>query len=231
MVAAAIATGIQLFHPMDAQAQITFGPLQNNPFGLMDIGYNSSPEFADLDNDGDLDIMTDDGGYYYGDVVFGYFENIGSATTPIFNTVVYNPFSLTGGSRPALADLDNDGDMDLMVVYTSGGIWKFKYFQNIGTADVPEFAAWVWNPFGLTGEALSSPTFVDLDNDGDMDLMGGELGGYFKYFQNIGTATSPVFAPVIINPFGLVDIGSSSKPAFVFEFLKQPVAVFVTLHL
>jgi hypothetical protein len=41
-----------------------------------------------------------------------------------------------GHSGPAMADLDQDGDNDLIVGDFSG---KFRYFENVGSATKPEF--------------------------------------------------------------------------------------------
>lgn len=50
------------------------------------------------------------------------------------------------------------------------------------------------NPLdGVSALLFATPTFVDIDNDGDYDCF---LGGYYgvKYYQNTGSATAPVFS-------------------------------------
>ena len=42
-----------------------------------------------------------------------------------------------------------------------------------------------------------------MDADGDFDLMLGEYGGNFVYFENSGSDTAAAFAPYALNPFGL----------------------------
>ncbi|MBL4585713.1 MAG: T9SS type A sorting domain-containing protein [Flavobacteriales bacterium] len=66
---ATLATGMVLLQPTASNAQ-TFATAQTNPFGLTNVGTLSKPDFADLDNDGDLDMMSGEGS---GD--FFYFEN------------------------------------------------------------------------------------------------------------------------------------------------------------
>jgi uncharacterized protein YuzB (UPF0349 family) len=178
--AAAALTAGALFIANPSQAQITFGAVQTNPFGLPGMGGVIAHAFTDLDNDGDVDLMV---GINTGN--FKYFENTGSVSAPAFSAVQTNPFGLADVGdfgAPAFADLDNDGDMDLMAGVDIG---NFKYFENIGSASASAFSAVQTNPFGLSDIGLrSTPAFTDLDNDGDIDLMAGELGGNFKYFEN-----------------------------------------------
>lgn len=209
-VAASLVIATMTFNSNEAQAQ-TFGPVQTNPFSLTISGYNSSPNFADLDNDGDLDMLS---GLRYGD--FNYYQNTGTATVPSYSAVVTNPFGLLNVgdnmSTPVFVDMDNDGDMDILSGSYGGA---FIYFQNTGTASAPAYAAKVTNPFGLTAGYYSCPTFADLDNDGDMDMLSGHGNGNFYYYQNTGTAIAPAFAVVATNPFGLMTAGGYTHPTFI----------------
>ncbi len=191
-----------------------FASPQTNPLGLSRIPgptINASPVFVDIDNDGDLDVFS---GSYYGD--FHFFRNTGTPTSPAFAPRQANTFGLTSGSFTystlSFADLDNDGDKDMLVGANDGNI---RYYRNTGTAAVPSFAAPLTNPFGWSDiGAYSSPSFVDLDNDGDFDVMAGIQTGGFVYFKNTGTAIAPSFAGQQTNPFNLTDIGSFSSPVF-----------------
>ena len=50
---------------------------------------------------------------------------------------------------------------------------------------IPKFAAAITNPFGLTDVgSYSSPVFVDIDGDGDLDAFIGERFGGIRYFEN-----------------------------------------------
>ena len=42
----------------------------------------------------------------------------------------------------------------------------------------------------------SAPTAVDIDGDGDLDLVVGDASGQIHLLENEGTATDPAFAPV-----------------------------------
>lgn len=219
-----------------------FAPFQTNPFGITAMGYSEgTPTFVDIDGDGDLDMMVGFGydyDYYTSSYSYGgfvYYQNTGTATAPAFAAPVINPFGITevggyGYSAPTFADIDNDGDMDMISGF--GGYYNsstysyiyggFKYYENTGTNLAPAFAAPVTNPFGLTevGYYNSTPSLVDIDGDGDFDLISGayyvgsasydNIGG-FAYFENTGTNLAPAFAAMAINPFGLTDPGTPAE--------------------
>ncbi|MFT5858088.1 MAG: hypothetical protein ACI865_000172 [Flavobacteriaceae bacterium] len=177
-----------------------FLPPVLNPFGIVPTyAYIGSVELADIDGDGDLDMLQ---GGYYG--VIEYYENTGTASAPVFAAPIQNPFlinSAYGFAMPTMADLDNDGDLDLLVGEYYG---TMKYYKNIGSATTPIFMPPVENPFGLDSTyQFAIPNFVDLDNDGDMDLLVGEYYGNMQYFENIGNIVVPSFAAPVQNPFGI----------------------------
>jgi hypothetical protein len=138
------------------------------------------PAFADIDNDGDQDLFA---GEYEGNTL--YFKNTGTANVPVFGLATVNPFGITpaeGFGTYAFADTDQDGDLDL---YMGEYYGNTRYFENTGTATNAAFAAPVNNPFGLVQLLeYSFPAFVDLDNDGDLDLPIMENYGVMKYFRN-----------------------------------------------
>ncbi|WP_442939257.1 VCBS domain-containing protein [Nostoc sp.] len=184
-----------------------------NPFGLgFSRGYNS-PDFADIDGDGDFDAFIGDS---YGNTLF--FRNTGTAAAPTF-VAATSPFGDVGAySKPTFADIDGDGDLDAFIGEEYGNT---RYFQNTGTRTAPSFAAAVTNPFGLSDVNPASftfdnasPTFADVDGDGDLDAFVGAFNGNTFFFQNTGTRTAPSFAAAVINPFGLSDVGNNSNPTF-----------------
>jgi hypothetical protein len=207
-------SGLSVISANNLSAQ-TYAPYITAPFNLSGIGGAQEPTFADLDNDGDLDVFSGSDAGPNGSTMI-YYQNIGTKKNPNFAVGVMDPFNFDYSGAffdLTFVDLDNDGDLDLMSGNQSG---ESKYFENIGTASVPNFAPMVTNPFGLYSVGyLSSPTFADIDNDGDQDVLIGEYSGGMYYFQNIGTPSAPAFAAHQILPFGLSNVGNATKPQFI----------------
>jgi hypothetical protein len=153
-----------------------------NLFGLGQGSYISMPEFTDLDNDGDYDVISGEAGGLI------YFENLGSPSVPGFAPAVSNPFSLVPNpvyfSQPTLGDLDNDGDLDMLIGETGG---NFRYIQNLANANAPLFDGGQLNPFGIVGGVATVvlPEFVDIDSDGDLDILASSDEGKLWFYENL----------------------------------------------
>lgn len=164
----------------------------NNPFfSHIDVGNYATPVFIDIDNDGDKDLFI---GNADGNILFYKNTGLWGASEFTAQTGASNPFDgVDVGSRaaPAFTDLDNDGDLDAVIGETFGTL---LYFKNTGTAAAPVFAQQTGsgNPFnGIDVGDNSAPTFTNLDNDGDKDLIVGSYDGKFSYFE-ISFSTLPV---------------------------------------
>lgn len=92
------------------------------------------PCFGDIDNDGDNDMLV---GEANGNI--HYFENI-SQNINIMNlqlkTINYQNINIGKFSTPQLADLDDDGLLDLIIGEKAGNI---NFYKNIGSANIPNF--------------------------------------------------------------------------------------------
>ncbi|WP_417451007.1 VCBS domain-containing protein [Kordiimonas sp.] len=184
----------------------------HNPFDGLDVGARSSISLADVDNDGDLDA-------FIGDNVgsIRYYENTGDVDNAEFirRTGEDNPLDsvlVQYGSDAAFVDIDNDGDLD---VFVGQGLGKLEFFENTGNADAPEFTEQTGSDNPL--DAISSTfalraTFLDMDGDGDQDVLVGYRHGTVRYFENTGNADSPEFAERTggDNPLSSINFGSES---------------------
>ena len=182
-----------------------------NSFGIVDVGNDAKPVFADIDYDGDYDA-------YIGEAAatIYYFRNTGSATSANFTYISNNPggiSNLGAYTTPTLVDIDNDGDLDLFTGELYGNIY---FYRNLGTKFDPIFSVAFTNPFGLSDVGnYSAPAFCDVDFDGDYDAFIGNQSGNIIFFRNNGTSTDPDFGIQVTNPFGISNVVSYASPSFV----------------
>lgn len=178
----------------------------------IDVGSDSYPVFADLDADGDQDLIvankiseTDfDTGQVY------YFENLSESGTLQYQERGLLPLSGHFHFAPAFGDLDSDGDLDMLT-----GTWNkgMLYWRNEGSAQEASFVQIENMTVQLTRGSNSTPVLVDIDADGDMDLFAGESSGDLNFFRNTGSPTAPVFE-LVSDKFGGIDVGRRSVPRF-----------------
>jgi hypothetical protein len=142
-----------------------------NPFNFYADGA-IIPTFVDIDADEDLDL-------FIGERQSGltFYENISSNTSsPIFGSPVNNPFGLSTSNvniyqaAPAFADVDNDGDLDLFVGDKQSN--RIYVYSNFGNPETPYFVLQQDNSFEYISYGMRAiPTFSDIDDDGDSDLL------------------------------------------------------------
>ena len=145
--------------------------------------YHYAPAFGDLDGDGKPDLLAGHWG-----ARLAWFRGTGSGFQPVDTALV----TITRGSNtvPTLGDLDGDGDLDLMVGESSGWL---NYYRNTGTRARPVFTLVSDEYGGIKVGRRSAPLLLDLDRDGDLDLIvGSELDG-LAVFRNLGTRSAPRF--------------------------------------
>jgi len=178
--------------------------------------FHAAPAFLDFDGDGDLDS-------FIGTTTqLMMFENTGNASVPEFTAVTPNasrfPFSQGAGSilQLAFSDLDGDGDLDLALGREAGDILFYENQPDSSGASFVQLSGGS-NPFdGINVGQRSNIHFADVDGDGDLDAVVGNVNGDALFLRNDGTVQAPNFVQVQggENPFESVDVGTFSNFAF-----------------
>ena len=90
--------------------------------------------------------------------------------------------------RPQWVDIDADGDLDLFVQETTD---RLMFFEREDTAEGQRHT---WRPEAYSDlEVGEWFRFVDVDADGDRDLLAESPFSYMKLYRNTGTADGAVF--------------------------------------
>lgn len=168
--------------------------LMNRHFQSMNVGLWFT--FYDFDGDGDQDILS----HTAGTDQVSYWENADSTYLLVTDRLLTdsgNP--LYGGQVviPTVTDINDDGFGDYFIGDISG---RLTYYQGMGFSDRPSFSfitnqfegiQIIWTPARHGANAID---FYDLDDDGDKDLIWGDLyqPGLF-YLENFGDNVSPDF--------------------------------------
>jgi hypothetical protein len=150
--------------------------LADTAFMDIDVGQKSVPALADLDGDGDLDLLI---GEARG--ILKYYVNDGTPAQARF-AFASNKFQDIQGplsASIALGDVDGDGDADLII---GGEAQACQLRINTGTAAEPRMAS----PVSLASPFYFAPELADIDGDGDLDLAGGTGAGGLALFDNSG---------------------------------------------
>ena len=185
----------------------------------LDIGDGGSSIYCinvgDLDNDGDLDIISGDVSGSGGKKLYVW-ENDG---TP-FDDSWSKSNAGNAGDYPLtieVADFDNDGDLDLVVGYHDAH--NIYVYENDRT---PFNGTWNHNSVGVAGGEVRDIAIGDLDNDGDIDIITGDNGNRIYVWENDKTPFTNTWSGVCVgttegdnNGIELVDLDIDGWPDIV----------------
>ena len=160
---------------------------------MIDIGFGASPAFADIDSDGDEDMLIG-ASSLNGNASISFYQNMGDALNPEMSLIEKDYLSLgsQGWDRISLQlfDLNADGFEDLIISYTDGQL-KMKVYWHTRNSLKPFMES--------ETQLIQTPIMGINDNPhfywtgGKLGLLiGRELGGLQQYI-NQGTIRNPIW--------------------------------------
>ncbi|GAB4408533.1 MAG: hypothetical protein OHK0039_11710 [Bacteroidia bacterium] len=184
---------------------------------MLDVGSGAVPVLVDYNLDGLQDLVVANYGYYdFGELrpQLMLLRNIGSDTLPRFDLITEDLADLAFGAsyvqtlHPAFADLDGDGDVDMLLGKSNGRMDYYRNTSSSSTATLPQFVLQEADFQGIDVGGFAAPQLFDLSGDGLPDLLVGERDGNLNYCENTGTAAAPVFA-LVNEHYGDVQVSPS----------------------
>ena len=191
----------------DGGQYVNTGRLEANG-EVIDVYGAPSPNLADFDGDGDLDLIC---GEFLDRLT--WFENIGSREKPRFtggrllenaNGIIRMDLQMI---LPTAIDWTGDGHMDLIIGDEDGRVALLK---NTGKVEdqMPVFEDPYYfrqKPDKVKFGALATPFCVDWDGDGDEDILTGNTAGHIGFIENLDGGYPPQWAkPVLLKAEGEV---------------------------
>lgn len=224
--------------------------LVSSAFQNISAEFNNIPAFADLDHDGDLDFFaghqTGTLAFYRNNgtatapnfaFVTDFYDSLSTfETAPPCTASTATPANLPrylfsparaqspaqsaghGANNIEFADIDGDGDLD----FFWGDINNINlyFFENRGNPSLSRLVKTsnCYLPFNSYG--FNTPSFGDLDGDGDLDLLVGAANpgsniDNLVYLLNLGSPQAPNFLVLTKNFLRGIDVGSFCSPQLV----------------
>jgi uncharacterized protein (DUF2141 family) len=168
------------------------GPLTTDGTTPLEVRANAGPAVTDVDGDGLLDLLVGNNPGTVqrfeqtaanGDV----FALVGTLTTDGTTPLTYS--NLT---KPAVADLDGDGLLDLLVGNNRVNLQHYE--QTVAGGDVFALVGTLTSngTTAVNAGPFSTPVVTDVDGDGLLDLLVGTNPGTVQRFEQVASAPLPV---------------------------------------
>ncbi|GEQ87266.1 hypothetical protein ULMS_27740 [Patiriisocius marinistellae] len=161
-------------------------PLPGWPVNFNDKWMINAPAIADVDGDGTLDIVTGER--------FGSTQGFVHALNIDGNEINAGwPVSLpaTPAFTPSIGDIDNDGDMDVVIAASSAGMYAF----DSSGAILPGFPL----VDATKRYSYQSPMLVDLDGNETLEIIGANHGDSPGFYVLNSDATYAPGWPIVID--------------------------------
>jgi|GEM_PF-5587030 len=186
----------------------------------------SRPAFLDYDNDGDLDVVHFNSVFFTQFNGLAFYENRGDLD---FGPGTDYQFSENTVADLRVADFDNDGDTDVITEERNPFIPDLPHQINIYLNEEGTFT--LGPNVGSTGQGLGAFDIGDIDNDGDLDVVGSGLfqfGASTRFYLNDNL--NFVEVPVLNQGFGHLRLGDYNNDGFLdlaastFLYASSPTA-------
>jgi hypothetical protein len=153
-----------------------------------------------------------------------YYENTSVDETYVFefqsdSFLVGDMVDVGDRAFPVFFDYNYDGLQDLIIGnkgYFDAGDYNamLALYENTGSNTDPEFTLVTRDFAGISVFDINSicPTFGDIDNDGDADMLIGDEEGFLHYFQNIAPESGPAEFVLFAGNYQGIDPGQNSTP-------------------
>ena len=170
---------------------------------MIEVGSGAHPILFDYNNDGLQDLIVANYGYYIESGNYNsqlaLYENTGTLSNPEYEWITNDyadlgTINFENNISPTFGDLDNDGDLDMLVGDSDG---KLHLLNNIFMTGESNFFINTVDYFDIDIGSFASPFLVDLDRDDDLDLIIGSRQGNIYHYENQGSINDAEF--VLVN--------------------------------
>jgi len=148
---------------------------------------------ADIDGDGDLDVL---GAAFNGNAIAWWENSDGAGTVWTQHSIAV---AFDGATSVYAADVDGDGDLDVLGAARSGDIAWWENSDGAGTV-------WVQHAIETDFSDASSVYAADIDGDGDLDVLGGRPNNLGMVWWENSDSEGTVWTKHVIADFYAISV-------------------------